>query len=154
MFKLRSVLKFFGLVSKLIVLLMIAALLKERYDSISMVIPALRWDTALALLSLALHLPLFWTSMIAPLALLIALSLASDLLFFSGKAASFDTATHAKIRRISHLLIFAGGAALILVPTLELYILSGKLDLVVLTTPGDLGVVLIGLLCRAYYFFK
>lgn len=154
MFKLSALLKFLGVTSKLIVLLMLAGLLKERYDSISMVIPELRWDTGLALLSLTLHLPLFWTSVIAPLALLIALSMVTDLMIFSGKDLGFDVTMRAKIRRVSSLLIFSACAALFLVPSLELLILSGKLNFVWQASLNYLCVALIGLLCRALLFFK
>jgi niacin transporter len=154
MFKLSALLKFLGVSSKFIVLLMLAGLLKERYDSISMVIPELRWDTGLALLSLALHLPLFWTSMIAPLAFLIALSMASDVLIRSGEPAAFDQAMRASIGRIAGLLIFAGCAWLVLVPSLEYFILSGKLSVVLHFSLNDLAVALTGVLGRGFLFFK
>jgi niacin transporter len=154
MFTLSPALKILGLLSKLIVLVFLAALLKERFDSVSMVIQTLRWDNGLALLSLTLHLPLFWTGMIAPLALLIALSLASDVLIYSGKTQSFDVPMRAKIRRISNLLIFAGCAALFLVPSLEYFVLTGTMDLFWQGSLNFLCITLIGVLCRLFEFFK
>lgn len=148
MFQLSHMLKFLGIFCKLIVLLSLAVLLKERFDSISMLITELRWDTALALFTLTLHLPLFWTNLIAPLALLSALSLAADLLIFSGKGSAVDVALQVQIKGIAIRLLLAGCAALFLVPSLESMIMGNglrlrwSLDYFLIALIGSLGLAL------------
>jgi niacin transporter len=148
---LSSVLKFLAVAGKFILLVFLAALAKERIDVISVVVRDRGWSDVLPLFQLALHLPLFWTGVLVPVALVSALWSAADVLALAAAPDRAAAGFLVLLKRVGYKLLLAAMMALTLVPSLENSILGGPHRLVYQDSSNYLIIAGIGIALIAWF---
>ncbi|MBC3880019.1 hypothetical protein H8K35_06220 [Undibacterium sp. LX40W] len=111
--------------TKILVIVFTLNLIVEKIAQLSQAIGLAGTTDARAMLMLSFRLPHFWTGILVPVSYLVALWSASNLLRAYERARGFDLAVFQEMKTVGANLMYAGIAALFLVPTLESWINLG-----------------------------
>ncbi len=132
---------------KIITIVLLTGLLREKALAITEALPPMDWVGLQSALFLAMALPPFWISLIAPILYLTALWSASEVLMRISWGEAFQDAVQTGLRDVGSNLVWGAAAALILQPTLTHWSdmdFRGFYGILYKITVADLTIGLIG----------
>jgi hypothetical protein len=134
--------------TKILVVVFTLNLIVEKIAQLSQAIGLSGTTDAHAMLLLSFKLPHFWTGILVPVSYLIALWSAANLLRAYEYARGFDLAVFDSMKTLGANLMYAGIAALFIVPTLESWINLGGRSFTVNFDINPVAVGMIGVILK------
>lgn len=134
--------------TKILVVVFTLNLIVEKIAQLSQTIGLSGATDAQAMLLLSFKLPHFWTGILVPVSYLIALWSAANLLRAYENARGFDLAVFDSMKTLGANLMYAGIAALFIVPTLESWINLGGRSFAVNFDINPVAVGMVGVILK------